>query len=474
LVNAIVNGLVTGSIVALGAIGLALVYNIAEVPNFAHGELLMLGAYMALFVNKPGTVPVFKELTTASRSLGTLGFAVLFLFAAAAVLAAVYLLGGMEALRGSWWPLDPPPALALAVHALVAAGLGTVIVVGFPSIWAGLLLGALILAVLAPLLEKVVFQKFRAQGASLATMLIVTLGLSFVLRFSTQAFYGGQVRSYEVPNVGSVFGYDVGLSAAKFFDFYVTGSGVTLDVIDTGPTPNETMVTLAYSWLAVVALLAVTVGVAYAAYRWRSADSEGYGTSHTVGPKLSATVLGGVTFVVLALLLGGGGSTPDSSILSSRIRISVMRASVVVIAVSMMAGLHFLLQETKLGKAMRASSDNIDLAKITGINTDRVMMATWIIAGAFAAVGGVMLGVLFNQLTVNMGFFLLLPMFAGVILGGLQSIYGAILGSYIVGLSMDVGIFAIPGIGSVYRIPIAFVILFVVLLVKPEGITGGR
>jgi len=84
-----------------------------------------------------------------------------------------------------------------------------------------------------------------------------------------------------------------------------------------------------------------------------------------------------------------------------------------------------------------------------------------------------MLGVLFSQLTVNMGFFLLLPMFAGVILGGLQSVYGAILGSYIVGLSMDVGIYAIPNIGSTYRIPIAFAILFVVLLVKPEGITGG-
>lgn len=474
LMNAVVNGLVTGSVVALGAIGLALVYNIAEVPNFAHGELLMLGAYMALIVNKPQTVPVFGELAVASsRELGSAGFAVLFLLTAGFTLLAVYLLGGTQALKGSWWPLDADPTLALGVHVVAAAVLGLVVVLGFPSIWAGLLFGAVVLAVVAPLIEKVVFQKFRAKDASLATMLIVALGMSFVLRFGTQAYFGGQVRTYTVPQVGTVFGYDVGLSAAKFFDFYVTGAGITMHVIDTSPDPNQAMFTADYSWLALVALFAVTLGVAYAAYRWRQGDTEGYGTGQTVGPKLTATVAGSVTFLVLVVLLGGGGAIPETSSFSSRIRISVMRASVILIAIVMMGSLHFLLQETKLGKAMRASSDNIDLAKITGINTDRVMMATWIIAGAFAAVGGVMLGVLFNQLTVNMGFFLLLPMFAGVILGGLQSVYGAILGSYIVGLSMDVGIFAIPGIGSVYRIPIAFVILFVVLLVKPEGITGG-
>ena len=64
LLNAIITGVVTGSIVALGAIGLALVYDIAEVPNFAHGDLLTFGAYAALFVNKPGTVPLFDVFAT--------------------------------------------------------------------------------------------------------------------------------------------------------------------------------------------------------------------------------------------------------------------------------------------------------------------------------------------------------------------------------------------------------------------------
>ena len=152
--------------------------------------------------------------------------------------------------------------------------------------------------------------------------------------------------------------------------------------------------------------------------------------------------------------------------------LSLVRAGVVALAMMMMTSLHLLLQETKLGTAMRAASDNKDLARITGINTDRVMMSTWILAGAFAAVGGVMLGILFATVRINMGFFLLLPMFAGVILGGLGSVYGAILGSFLVGVAMDVGIYSFH-IGAVYRVPVAFVVLFVVLLVRPQGITGG-
>src|SRR6056297_1324989 len=118
LANAVMTGLVTGSIVALGAIGLALVYNIAEVPNFAHGELLMLGAYAALFVNRPATVPVFEALATGQQSLGTAGFAVLFVLGAGATLASISHLGGRAALEGSWWPRRPAPAVGLAVHLL--------------------------------------------------------------------------------------------------------------------------------------------------------------------------------------------------------------------------------------------------------------------------------------------------------------------------------------------------------------------
>jgi branched-subunit amino acid ABC-type transport system permease component len=151
---------------------------------------------------------------------------------------------------------------------------------------------------------------------------------------------------------------------------------------------------------------------------------------------------------------------------------SPLRLAVIGIAALMMGLLHYVLQATTLGKAMRATSDNPDLALIRGIDTRLVLMTVWIIAGVFAAVAGVMVAFLFSNLTINLGFTLLLPMFAGVILGGI-SVYGAILGSYVVGLAMEVGIFVIPGLSSTYRVSVAFVVLLLVLLVRPEGIGGG-
>ncbi|MDX1745921.1 MAG: branched-chain amino acid ABC transporter permease, partial [Halobacteriales archaeon] len=108
LPNAVVTGIVTGSIVAMGAIGLALVYSIAEVPNFAHGELLTLGAFMALFANRPGTVPVFELLVPGGQVISPGGQVVLFLIGAGSVLGMVYMLGGRSAMAGGWWPIDPP------------------------------------------------------------------------------------------------------------------------------------------------------------------------------------------------------------------------------------------------------------------------------------------------------------------------------------------------------------------------------
>lgn len=473
LLNAIVTGIVTGSIVALGAIGLALVYSIAEVPNFAHGELLTIGAYLALLVNKPDTVPVFTELAPELQGLGTGGFAILFLLAAGATLGAVYLLGGRPALEGSWWPVDVPPGVGLAGTAAGAAVVGGLVVVGFPSIWAGVLLSALLLAVGAPLAEKFVFRKFRDKDASLATMLIVALGLSFVLRFGTQAVFSGRTRFYVVPRVGEVFGQEVSLSSSRFFDFYLSNGGLVLEVLASEVVNSDggdpTLLLAGYGWPALVAILAGTLLAGYGAYRYRS---RGPYTSGTFGPRLTAVVTGFLAFAVLAVVLATDAVVPSDPIAASRVKLSLVRGGVVVIALAMMASLHVLLQETKLGTAMRASSDNKDLARVTGINTNKVMMSTWILAGSFAAVGGVMLGILFSTLRINMGFFLLLPMFAGVILGGLGSVYGAILGSFLVGIAMDVGIYWFD-ISAVYRVPVAFVLLFVVLLVKPEGITGG-
>ncbi len=472
LPNAIVTGLVTGSIVAMGAIGLALVYSIAEVPNFAHGELLTLGAFMALFVNKPGNTPILSLFSTDVQSLTAAGTVLLFLLAAGCTLGLVYLIGGTEALKGGWWPTQPPPIVGLATHLIIAAIIGAVVVAGFPSIWAGVLLATVIVGVVAPVTERVVFRKFREDGASLATMLIVALGVSLILRFGIQAIYGGAARNYELPPTQEIFGTEQYITAAKFFDLYVSGNGVVMQIIDTGPPNNPVVSTAAYSWLVIAVVVVGSIVVGYATYRLRKRAAGGFEAALTLSPRISGAIVGVIGFGVLWFVLGSPAALPDAWFYGTRLRLFPIKLLIVLIALLMFATLHVLLQETKLGTAMRASSDNLDLAKVTGINTDRVMMATWIIAGLFAGIAGVMLALTLSRVQVNMGFFLLLPMFAAVILGGIRSVYGVIIGSFVVGLAMDVGFTVLP-VGNQYRVPIAFVVLFIVLLVKPEGIVGG-
>jgi neutral amino acid transport system permease protein len=462
--NAAVTGIVTGSIVAIGAIGLAMVYNIANVPNFAHGDLLTAGAYLALVVNKPGNVALFDPFSTGSRTVTVAGMAVLFALTAVGVLGGVYALGGMDALRGAWWPVDPAGAVGLAVHLTFAAGVGLVVVLGLPSLFAAMVFATALMAGLTPLLERFVFEKFRRKDASLAMMLVVSLALAFVIRFAVQTIYGGTVRSYTVDPTVAVFGTPINVVTARFLDFYFGAGGAVLQVSD--PIAGRTVLTAAFSWLVLAVMAGAGVGAGLVAYRWRR------GERAILGPYLLGAIAGVLAFTVVGALLAGRAGVPDAAVYESRIKLSYLRVFIVVLAIVMMGTLHALLRASKLGKAMRATSDNRELAKIRGIDTERVTMGVWIFTGIFAGVRGVTLGYLFGSLSINLGFFLLLPMFAAVILGGI-SIYGAILGSYVVGLSMELGIFLIPGIGAVYRVPIAFAVLILVLLVKPEGIVGG-
>ena len=127
-----------------------------------------------------------------------------------------------------------------------------------------------------------------------------------------------------------------------------------------------------------------------------------------------------------------------------------------------------LLEHTRLGKAMRATADNADLARVSGINTKAVVTWTWLIGGGLAGVSGVMYG-LYSQLRPEMGWFLLLPLFAGVILGTIGNPYGALAGSLIIGIAWQVSsLFLDPAYGP----GVAFVLMILVLLFRPQGLFG--
>jgi neutral amino acid transport system permease protein len=133
-----------------------------------------------------------------------------------------------------------------------------------------------------------------------------------------------------------------------------------------------------------------------------------------------------------------------------------------------MVALHFLLQKTKIGKAMRAVADDPDLAKVTGINVQQVVLWTWVITGALTALAGGLYGL--ESVRLNMGWYLTLPMFAAVILGGIGNPYGAIAGAFVIGLVQEL---SFPIVGADFKLAVALLVMVLTLLFRPQGLFKG-
>jgi neutral amino acid transport system permease protein len=288
LAQLLANGLVTGSIIAIAAVGVSLVYGILRIVNFAHGDYLVFGAYVALAVNV------------------------------------------------AW---DGHIVLA-ALAAIVAT------------------------AVLSAGLELALWRPLRRKGAGLFSLFIAAIGLALVLRHVVFLVAEAQPRRYDVD---------------------------VFQVYELGP------VRLSQSQL-------IAIGIAFAA------------------------------IVLVGLLLA----------------------------------------RTHLGKAMRALSDNRSLAAVSGIDVDRTVVLTWVLAGGLAGVAGLLQALILNAFTPNFGFALLLPIFAAVVLGGIGSAYGALVGGLVLGLVMEVSTWdgLAGGAPSVYKPVVAFAALILVLLLRPQGVFG--
>ncbi len=131
-------------------------------------------------------------------------------------------------------------------------------------------------------------------------------------------------------------------------------------------------------------------------------------------------------------------------------------------------GLYLLLHHTKLGRAMRATADNAELAEVAGIDTEQVRRWTWAIAGSLTALAGIMLAVQ-AQLRFDAGFNLLLPLFAATILGGIGNPWGALFGGLVIGISQEV---STEWIDAGLKPGVPFAILILMLLVRPRGLFG--
>lgn len=151
------------------------------------------------------------------------------------------------------------------------------------------------------------------------------------------------------------------------------------------------------------------------------------------------------------------------------LRIKPDHVWIVLISLGLVAGVHLFLTRTRMGKAMRAMSDNMDLALVSGIPAERVIIVTWVIGGALAAAAGVFLGI-DTRLHPVMGWTTLLPVFAAAILGGIGRPYGAIVGGMVIGISMEMSTLFIS---AAYKPAVAFAIMVVMLIFRPQGIFKG-
>lgn len=170
------------------------------------------------------------------------------------------------------------------------------------------------------------------------------------------------------------------------------------------------------------------------------------------------------------LSYGSGTLIPtESGISIGSLRIATTRLLVIFTTLVLMIALTYLVRSTRLGRAMRAVAIDIDAAAMMGVDVDRVVVATFLIGSALAGAAGVLVGIVFLTLRHTMGFLAGLKGFTASVVGGIGDLRGAVLGGLLLGMAEA---FASVYISVTFKDAIAFVILVIVLLVKPSGLLG--
>jgi branched-chain amino acid transport system permease protein len=164
-------------------------------------------------------------------------------------------------------------------------------------------------------------------------------------------------------------------------------------------------------------------------------------------------------------------------VLFDTFRIATLHAQVIVITLVIAVALHVFLTRSQLGRAMRAVSDEPELAAVAGLDTERVVRWTWVIGAALAATAGVFAG-MDTSMHPNLGWNLLLPMFAAAVLGGIGKPMGAIAGGLIIGVAEETATYTWLSdeafIPSSYKSAVAFFIMVALLIFRPQGLFKGR
>lgn len=179
----------------------------------------------------------------------------------------------------------------------------------------------------------------------------------------------------------------------------------------------------------------------------------------------------------LMVLLRGSNTTRYPEIIQSTTfhfgstEVSSLQLTILIVSGLLMLGLQLMIQKTRIGKAMRSCSQDIDASYLMGINVNRIISFTFAIGSALAAAGGVMVGIYYNAVWPYMGMMAGLKAFCAAVLGGIGSIPGAMIGGITLGVMEILGV---AYLSSSYKDAIAFAVLILVLIIRPQGILGQK
>ncbi len=229
-------------------------------------------------------------------------------------------------------------------------------------------------------------------------------------------------------------------------------------------------------WLALPAVFVVGGLLGLVVERVAFRPLKGRADAHFAG-LISSIALGGMLIALLQWRYGAGtrrfpaDAFPDTRFTLLGAQVTLLQVAILVISVLLMVGLTLLVARSRLGRAMRAIAENPTAARVLGIDVDRVTATTFAISSALGAIAGALFAMNVNSAQLDMGSSIELKGLAVIIVGGMGSLPGALVGGLALGLAE---VFAVQYVGSSWRDLIAFGLLFTILLVRPQGLFGAR
>lgn len=336
---------------------------------------------------------------------------------------------------GSPSMLEANPIPALTIIFLVAMGTSTLVAV---------------------IVERVAYKPLRR--APRLVPLITAIGASFFLQYTFRGFYGSGVEAY--PEVPALKG-DMTLGDLNLFFALVVVGVIAWFVLS--PIYRSLKKTFIEQPRLGWAPFAISAAIMLAAV---------FLVAPLIQSMLNAVINSAFPLTPEVAAAQEIATRADYAVTVSRIQFVVVFSSI-----AMMGGLYFVIQKTKIGKAMRAVAEDKDVAALMGIDVNRVITITFAMGAALAGAAGVLYGLMFRQVNFFMGFFPGLKAFTAAVLGGIGNVPGAMLGGFFLGIFESLGpslFLEGLGIAAPYQLKdaIAFTMLVLVLIFRPTGIMG--